>query len=274
MCAWRRRRACRRSASAPRSSRSGCGSPASCTTCSPTPCPPSPCRRGSGCTSPRTGPRPPRRRWRRSGPPAGRRSTRCGPCSASSGATSTCRSHPARTSTPCGRSWRRRGAQAPGWSWRTACSRARAGRCSSRVYRVVQEALTNARRHAPGSAVSIVLERDDADVVASVRDRRPGAAAPPVLEGNGITGMRERAASLGGSLAVLRHDDGIEVGAAHPGAEASRRDPGAARRRPGAHPRRVRRPGRGRARHGGGGAGGDGAGGGRARAPRPGRTSC
>jgi signal transduction histidine kinase len=79
------------------------------------------------------------------------------------------------------------------------------------VYRVVQEALTNARRHAPGSAVEIVLSRDGGWATASVRDRGPGGPPPQPVDGNGITGMRERAAALGGALDLRPHDDGLEV---------------------------------------------------------------
>lgn len=79
------------------------------------------------------------------------------------------------------------------------------------VYRVVQEALTNARRHAPGAAVEIRLDREGSTVVATVRDRRPGAERPRITAGNGVTGMRERAASLGGALVLTAHDDGLEV---------------------------------------------------------------
>jgi signal transduction histidine kinase len=79
------------------------------------------------------------------------------------------------------------------------------------VYRVVQEALTNARRHAPGAAVDIALLRADGSVVATVRDRLPGSRPAAPVAGNGITGMRERAASLGGSLELTEHEDGLEV---------------------------------------------------------------
>ncbi|WP_133764489.1 sensor histidine kinase [Amnibacterium kyonggiense] len=79
------------------------------------------------------------------------------------------------------------------------------------VYRVVQEALTNARRHAPGAAVDIVLDREPGAVTAVVRDRLPGAAPEAPVPGNGLTGMRERATSLGGSLDLRVHDDGLEV---------------------------------------------------------------
>jgi signal transduction histidine kinase len=81
------------------------------------------------------------------------------------------------------------------------------------VYRVVQEALTNARRHAPGAAIDVVLDREPGWAVAVVRDHGPGGAPPPPppIDGNGITGMRERAAALGGSLEVRARDDGLEV---------------------------------------------------------------
>ena len=79
------------------------------------------------------------------------------------------------------------------------------------MYRVVQEALTNARRHAPGASVDIALARDPTGVTAVVRDRLPAAAPAVPIDGNGITGMRERAAALGGSLVLRPHEDGLEV---------------------------------------------------------------
>jgi signal transduction histidine kinase len=67
------------------------------------------------------------------------------------------------------------------------------------AYRIVQEALTNAVRHA-GSATATVIVRYDADhVVVEVNDDGQGSE---VAEGNGIRGMRERAATLGGTLAA------------------------------------------------------------------------
>ena len=81
----------------------------------------------------------------------------------------------------------------------------------SALYRIVQESLTNARRHAPGAAVSIVLAAEGDEAVARVRDRLPGRAAPEPVPGNGLTGMRERAEAMGGRLALRMHDDGLEV---------------------------------------------------------------
>ena len=67
------------------------------------------------------------------------------------------------------------------------------------VYRLVQEAVTNAVRHA--SATSLVITaRTAADRVhLEVRDDGRGAA-PGFREGHGLTGMRERVALLGGTL--------------------------------------------------------------------------
>lgn len=79
------------------------------------------------------------------------------------------------------------------------------------IFRVVQESLTNARRHAPGAAIEIVLDREQDVAVVTIRDHGPAAAPPSPQDGNGITGMRERAAALGGTLALVPHRDGLEV---------------------------------------------------------------
>jgi len=67
------------------------------------------------------------------------------------------------------------------------------------AHRVVQEALTNALRHAPGAEVSLTLDcRTD---VALTVDNGPGqtVAAPSVGSGRGLPGITERAASVGGT---------------------------------------------------------------------------
>jgi signal transduction histidine kinase len=68
------------------------------------------------------------------------------------------------------------------------------------AYRIVQEALTNARRHAPGAAVDVELRYDDRALHLRVRDNGPGPPVPHTAEGHGLTGMRERALAVGGSL--------------------------------------------------------------------------
>ena len=69
------------------------------------------------------------------------------------------------------------------------------------AYRIVQEALTNARRHAPGAAVDVELRYGEDELTVRVRDNGPGPAAsgPP---GHGLLGMRERASAVGGTLST------------------------------------------------------------------------
>ncbi|WP_435863279.1 sensor histidine kinase [Streptomyces prunicolor] len=67
------------------------------------------------------------------------------------------------------------------------------------AYRIVQEALTNARRHAPGAAVDVELRYGEEDLAVRVRDNGPGPVAAG-LSGHGLLGMRERAATVGGTL--------------------------------------------------------------------------
>lgn len=72
------------------------------------------------------------------------------------------------------------------------------------AYRIVQEALTNITRHAPGARASVrVTHGADSLTITVMNDRPPGAAAAPGTgSGMGIAGMRERAAMLGGTLAA------------------------------------------------------------------------
>jgi signal transduction histidine kinase len=94
-----------------------------------------------------------------------------------------------------------------------------AGPVGEAVLRVVQEALTNVRKHAPGASVSVVLhagELADPEVVLVVEDHPNGiAGAPSALAatggGYGVQGMRERAQVLGGTLMAAAHGDGWRV---------------------------------------------------------------
>jgi signal transduction histidine kinase len=76
------------------------------------------------------------------------------------------------------------------------------------AYRIVQEALTNARRHAEGAAVDVELHYTADALRLRVRDNGPGppptspspSTATPPSGGHGLLGMRERAAAVGGEL--------------------------------------------------------------------------
>ncbi|MGF7237645.1 MAG: sensor histidine kinase [Frankia sp.] len=68
------------------------------------------------------------------------------------------------------------------------------------AYRIVQEALTNARRHAPGAAVDVELRYADDILQVHIRDNGPGPTSVAPAVGHGLLGMHERAAAVGGTL--------------------------------------------------------------------------
>jgi signal transduction histidine kinase len=74
-------------------------------------------------------------------------------------------------------------------------------------YRIIQEALTNARRHAPGADVDVEIAFRDEALHLRIRDHGPGAGDKPV-EGHGLMGMRERAALAGGTFSSGPADGG------------------------------------------------------------------
>jgi signal transduction histidine kinase len=74
------------------------------------------------------------------------------------------------------------------------------------AYRIVQEALTNARRHAPGAAVEVELHYSPRALRLRVRDDGPGPGLNG--DGHGLLGMRERVATVGGSLTTGPADGG------------------------------------------------------------------
>jgi signal transduction histidine kinase len=70
------------------------------------------------------------------------------------------------------------------------------------VYRVVQEALTNVIKHAPGTAASVTILGTDGELRVDVVDEGPVADSDPDPGGHGLLGMRERVALFGGSLST------------------------------------------------------------------------
>jgi signal transduction histidine kinase len=74
------------------------------------------------------------------------------------------------------------------------------------AYRLVQEALTNARRHAPGASVEVELHYDAEALRLRVRDDGPGPSGDGA--GLGLVGMHERVATVGGQLTVGPADGG------------------------------------------------------------------
>jgi len=79
------------------------------------------------------------------------------------------------------------------------------------AYRTVQEALTNVRKHAPGSEVTVRLHAQGGSLIVQVRNGPPEPGAEPLLlpgGGHGLIGLRERAQQLGGTLVSRSTVDG------------------------------------------------------------------
>jgi signal transduction histidine kinase len=86
------------------------------------------------------------------------------------------------------------------------------------AYRIVQESLTNTRKHAgPVASASVLLRYSDDALVLAISDDGQGSPAVPDGAGQGLTGMRERVAMYGGSVAAgPRPGGGFEVVATLP----------------------------------------------------------
>ncbi|MGW2518300.1 sensor histidine kinase [Streptomyces sp. NPDC001617] len=80
------------------------------------------------------------------------------------------------------------------------------------VYRIVQESLTNAARHAGPAKVNVQLAYGADDLTIHVEDDGTADPASPPAPGVGLTGMRERVTALGGTLeAAPRAEGGFAV---------------------------------------------------------------
>nr|WP_308800914.1 sensor histidine kinase [Streptomyces polyasparticus] len=76
------------------------------------------------------------------------------------------------------------------------------------VYRIVQESLTNAARHARASEVTVQLTADEGQLEVRVEDDGRADPVAGFEPGIGLTGMRERVAALGGTLECGPKDEG------------------------------------------------------------------
>jgi signal transduction histidine kinase len=88
------------------------------------------------------------------------------------------------------------------------------------VNRIVRECLTNAGRHAPGERVALEVDWQDQRVVVRAVNRT--GSMSPAVPGRGLTGMRHRAALLGGTFHAGPRDGCFEVLVELPYTEAGR----------------------------------------------------
>ncbi|MEV4657895.1 ATP-binding protein [Micromonospora sp. NPDC049301] len=91
------------------------------------------------------------------------------------------------------------------------------------AYRIIEESLTNARRHAPGAPVSVRLRYDARGITIEVRDdgTRPGPVSGGTAgTGRGLPGVRRRAERIGGTFSAgPRPGGGFTVRAVLPAPE-------------------------------------------------------
>ncbi|AZM54698.1 ATP-binding protein [Streptomyces sp. WAC 01529] len=79
------------------------------------------------------------------------------------------------------------------------------------LHRVVQEALTNAAKHAPGAPVTVTVRRGGTSTTATVTNGRPEHPGSPSDGGTGLRGLRARVTDLGGTFDAGPHGDGFRV---------------------------------------------------------------
>lgn len=82
----------------------------------------------------------------------------------------------------------------------------RSGDLAIALFRIVQEALTNIRKYARASHVTVTLTRDQHGLILRIIDDGIGIAAANIAKpmSHGLLGMRERALLLGGSMSIRR----------------------------------------------------------------------
>ncbi|ONI77577.1 two-component sensor histidine kinase [Kribbella sp. ALI-6-A] len=99
---------------------------------------------------------------------------------------------------------------------------AAAGSAGVTAYRVVQEALTNALKHAYGNHTSVHVRHGEREIIVEIRTDGPGThPASPGGSGRGLAGLRERVTMLGGEFSAVRRDGGFVVRACIPAGSPS-----------------------------------------------------
>jgi signal transduction histidine kinase len=81
------------------------------------------------------------------------------------------------------------------------------------IYRVVQESIANALRHAETTQLSIKIARTDNEITVSVTNRGTPKPTTTALPGLGLASMRERVHAAGGQLTIDRASEGWTVNA-------------------------------------------------------------
>ena len=84
------------------------------------------------------------------------------------------------------------------------------------VHRLVQECLTNTRKHAPGAYAQVRLSGRPDKITVVVSDTGPGPPDGVIRPGQGLTGMRERVRIYDGTISIAGDGNGFRVAATFP----------------------------------------------------------
>jgi len=114
------------------------------------------------------------------------------------------------------------------------------------LFRVMQECLSNVRRHSGSPSAAVRIQRNDSEIVLEVSDQGKGiphrilegGGEPTSHVGLGIAGMRERLQEIGGRLEVLSANPGTTVRAILPLANPEARGPAMLKKTSGKSPNR------------------------------------
>ncbi len=89
------------------------------------------------------------------------------------------------------------------------------------LFRMVEAVLADISLHSRGGRVSVALSRALGKVVLDIHDYGDGTPRGVASTGSGITGMRERAVELGGSITIRTDHQGTLVSVTLPAEEAA-----------------------------------------------------
>ena len=87
---------------------------------------------------------------------------------------------------------------------------------SREAFRIVQEALSNSRRHGSGARADLSVRVVAGNVVIEVRNPRGPGSSKPGVGGHGLAGLRERVAVFGGTITAEPVSDGWRLRAELP----------------------------------------------------------
>ncbi len=79
------------------------------------------------------------------------------------------------------------------------------------LYRIAQEAVNNALKHAPQSAIGIVFGMENQRLVMEISDSGPGFDTTSRKQGYGLRNMQERAQEVGAACSISSTDEGVKV---------------------------------------------------------------